>query len=311
MRKLLLLVFTVSLFVGNLSAQKSKKDSTFVKIILNGKFKFFPRFQDTTVFIRKDNKWFIQRNGERDTIDFVSDDVKKDISKGNVKVVIDSVTKKVTYKVIHYRFNGHWSGFELGLNSFFNSNGKMELPDNAKAMELNTGKSWAFHWNFLQVNAGLFKNNIGLVTGLGLNLNHYNFTKPVTLNSRDSAYTFFSIDTTVNYKKNKLFVGYITLPLILEFQLHKKHRPAKTSFFVSGGVIGSIKIASRQKQIFTDNYTFLNRSDFRLAPLKLDATARIGNDTFTLFANYAITTLFETNKGPVMYPFTVGLGFVF
>lgn len=329
MKKVLLLVFAISLFACNLNAQGAKKDSTYIKLIVNGKFKMFRRFQaDTTVFIRKDNKWYIQRNGEMmDTLDFASKgkskeevqaekdlkgkDLDKEVAKGNVQVVVDSVTKKVTYKVIRYKFSGHWSGFEFGMNTFFNSDGKMELPDNAKVMELNSGKSWAFHWNFIQVNAGLFRNHVGIVTGLGLNLNNYNFTNPITLNSKDSAYTFFSYDSTANYKKNKLFAGYLTLPLLVEFQLHKKNRPAKTSFFFSGGVIGSVKVASKQKQILSDNHIFVNKNDFNLAPLKLDATARIGNDTFTLFANYSITSLFENNKGPVLYPFTVGLGFVF
>lgn len=323
MKRFLLLLFVVSLFVGNLSAQKARKDSTYIKLIVNGKFKMFRRFQaDTTVFIRKDKKWFIQRNGEMmDTLDFSSKgqkkedikvkDIDKEISKGNVQVVVDSVTKKVTYKLIRYRFDGHWSGFEFGMNTILDYSGKMQLPDDAKLLALNTGKSWAFHWNFIQINAGIFKNKVGLVTGLGLNFNNYNFEKQVVINSRDSAFTFLTLDNVNSYKKNKLFIGYLTMPLLLEFQLHKKSRPAKTTFFLSAGVIGSVKIASRQKQIFADNRVYINKNDFNLNPFNLDGTARIGNNTFTLFANYSITTLFEKNKGPQLYPLTVGLGFVF
>jgi hypothetical protein len=101
------------------------------------------------------------------------------------------------------------------------------------------------------------------------------------------------------------------MPLLLEFQCHKKSRPAKPTFFLSAGVIGSVKVASRQKMMFADNRVYINKNDFNLAPFKLDATARIGNNSFTLFANYSLTTLFEKNKGPELYPLTVGLGFVF
>lgn len=323
MKRILLLVFVISLFAGNLSAQKGKRDSTYVKLIVNGKFKMFRRFQaDTTVFIKKDKKWFIQRNGEMmDTLDFSSKgdkkedikvkDIDKEIAKGNVQVIVDSVTKKVTYRLIKYRFSGHWSGFEFGMNTFLDKSGKMQLPDTAKLLALNTGKSWAFHFNFIQINAGIFRNKVGLVTGLGLNLNHYNFEKQVVINSSDTTFTYFTLDNVNSFKQNKLFIGYLTMPLLLEFQLHKKSRPAKTTFFLSAGVIGSVKIASRQKMSFADNRVYINKNDFNLAPFKLDATARIGNDTFTLFANYGLTTLFEKNKGPELYPLTLGLGFMF
>lgn len=323
MKRFLLLIFVAVFFIGNLSAQKTRKDSLSVKLILNGKFKMFRRFQaDTSVFIYKDKKWYIQRNGEMmDTLDFTSKgqskedikvkDIDKEIAKGNVQVIVDSITKKVTYRLIKYRFNGHWSGFEFGMNTFLDYNGKMQLPDDAKLFSLNTGKSWAFHWNFLQINAGIFRNKVGLVTGLGINFNNYNFEKQVKINSRDSSFSYLTLDNVNSYKKNKLFISYLTMPLILEFQLHKKARPAKTTFFLSAGVIGSVKIASRQKQIYADNQVYIDKNDFNLNPLNLDATARIGNNSFTLFANYGITTLFEKNKGPQLYPLTVGLGFVF
>lgn len=320
MKKVLLLMFAFTMIFGGVNAQKSKKDSTFVKLIVNGKFKFFRRFQaDTTVFIRKEGHWYIQRNGEiMDTITFDAkkvDGEKKVETKVQVTVDKNGNKKIDTVKVVtvitpkEHQFHGHWSGLEFGLNTFMNKNGGMSLPDNAKFMELNTSKSWAFHWNIFTLDASIYKNNIGFVTGLGTNFNNYNFKEFFSFNA-DSAALRFDTSTTVNFEKNKLFVWYLTVPALIEFQIHKG-QSNRTSFFFSFGAIGSLKLLSRQKQIFTNNKTYINTGDVYLAPFKVDATARLGNGTFQVFANYSLTSLFAKKKGPEIMPLTVGLGLMF
>ena len=39
----------------------------------------------------------------------------------------------------------------------------------------------------------------------------------------------------------------------------------------------------------------------------MDATARIGWGWVNVFATYSLTTLFKTDRGPELYPFSVGL----
>jgi hypothetical protein len=108
-------------------------------------------------------------------------------------------------------------------------------------------------------------------------------------------------------KKNKLFIAYICLPILFEYQIPIDQ--AKLHFAV--GVIGSIKIGSRQKQIYENNEKFTRSKDFNLNPFKCEATARIGYGAWTAFANYSLTTLFQKEKGPELYPVTVGMGLTF
>ena len=64
------------------------------------------------------------------------------------------------------KFKGHWEGFEIGLNNFFSEPFNSELPNDAKYMDLNAGKSVVVGLNLLQHNMSLtknYKNNIGLV----------------------------------------------------------------------------------------------------------------------------------------------------
>ena len=73
------------------------------------------------------------------------------------------------------KFKGHWSGFELGLNNFFDSDFSMTRPSEYSWMDLNTGKSWNVNLNFHQMSFGLIGNRFGLVTGFGFELNNYHF----------------------------------------------------------------------------------------------------------------------------------------
>jgi hypothetical protein len=85
------------------------------------------------------------------------------------------------------------------------------------------------------------------------------------------------------------------------------------SFHVAAGVIGGWKMGSIVKQKWedqNDKHQARRKSDFNLSPFTLDATARVGYKNFTVFATYGLTSLFEKNKGPEVYPVTVGLQIV-
>ena len=50
--------------------------------------------------------------------------------------------------------------------------------------------------------------------------------------------------------------------------------------------------------------------DFYMNPFKWDATVRIGWGFINLFATYSVNTMFKKDKGPELYPWTVGITFV-
>jgi hypothetical protein len=53
-----------------------------------------------------------------------------------------------------------------------------------------------------------------------------------------------------------------------------------------------------------------NYDDYYMNPFKWDATARIGWRFINLFATYSVNTLFKKDKGPELYPWTLGITFV-
>ncbi len=47
--------------------------------------------------------------------------------------------------------------------------------------------------------------------------------------------------------------------------------------------------------------------EFNIEPFRFDATFRIGYQSYTLYASYALNTLFKENRGPSLHPFQVGI----
>ena len=207
------------------------------------------------------------------------------------------------------KFKGHWKGFEMGLNNLSTEKFSLSLPASDNFMNLNTGKSWNVNINFLQYGLGLIGNNVGIVTGLGLEFNDYRFDHDNTiLKNLDG----MIVEGTngLPMEKSKFATSYLTVPLLLEFQVPAGKRNKR--LFLSGGVIGGLKIGSHTKVVYREDgnrQKVKDRGDFNLSPLRYGVTARIGYRALKVFANYYLTPLFEEGAGPELYPFSVGLVF--
>jgi opacity protein-like surface antigen len=115
----------------------------------------------------------------------------------------------------------------------------------------------------------------------------------------------------VKYDKNTMNVSYIKAPLMLEFNTGKS---SKNNFHIAVGAQFEYRIHSVLKQKYDQNdkhYKIKQRDDFNLEPFHYTATARIGYDNITLFANYGLNRLFKKDKGPQVYPLTVGVNLNF
>jgi hypothetical protein len=204
-------------------------------------------------------------------------------------------------------FKGHWSGFQLGLNNYLNSNNSMSLDNSMSFMDLNTDRSWTYGLNLFQHDFGLGTNKVGIVTGVGIEWSNYNFDMDLSIR-RDSIGVIQPYDLSYlgSIQKNKLSTTYLNVPLILEFQI-----PAgKKRVYFSGGLLGGIKLGSHTKIVYKENgdkKKIKDKDDYNLNSLRYGITARAGYKGLNLFATYYLTPLFETNKGPELYPFYIGL----
>lgn len=233
------------------------------------------------------------------------------------------------------RFNGHWGGFELGINGYvtpdFNTNWAPEYD----YLNLRYEKSIAVNLNIYEQNIPLNKNKtIGLITGVGFSWNNYRFSNPTYL-SPDSAYVkgFYMEDVSV--RKTKLTAMYLTVPLIFEMQTNQPRNIHR--FHFAFGVVAKMRISTHTKIYFNeaDKIYYLrdpktdqllptayrtpnsnernivkNHNSFYLQPFKFDATVRFGYGIINLFATYSLNTMFQSGRGPELYPVTAGITLV-
>lgn len=223
----------------------------------------------------------------------------------------DTISDSDTLKCKRDKFNGSWAGIDIGLNGFLNSNNSFSLNTSDQFLNLNQAKSWTFSLNFAEFNIGLIKKHIGLVTGAGLQFNNYRFDKNITL-SGDSAKLTYYTDTVLKFQKNKMVVTYLTIPLLLEFQLPvNSHHDI---LHLSGGIIGGLRIGTHTKQVFDINGNEnkeKQREDFHLSPITYALTGRLGYNGVSLFVNYSLSSLLKSNEGPEVYPWSAGISFSF
>jgi len=232
------------------------------------------------------------------------------ITIGNTEMTVDKkggVKIKKSKKEYVHKFNGHWAGFELAFNGYTDKNFSSALPAKYEFLTLNDVKSVGVNLNLFELNGNIINNRFGVVSGVGLQWNNYRFSDNVVL-LPDSGVIYGYHNTSINsYIKSKLVESWVRVPLFLEYQTAK--RKGKQFHIAAGGVFG-YKIGSHSKQVHFeggDRNKDKVYSDFYLNPIKLDAEVRIGWGPVNLFASYALTPLFKDNRGPVLYPYMIGI----
>jgi hypothetical protein len=260
------------------------------------------------------------------TVDVNDDTTRVKLGGSYVLVIGDSV-------YIHRREKkrrNHWAGLDLGINGFlnkdrgFNLNHDVSLAETnpkevTQFMELDYAKSWTFSLNFMEFFIPMHKHHFGLVLGMGTEWNNYELKHNIKLNSKggrfvyddvnefNQDYTWGEVDTVLNYSKNRFKTWFVNVPVMLEWNAgnHKNK-----SFHLSAGAIFGLNLQTKMKYKYNfngDDKKVKSKQSFNTRPFRTSLTARLGIGWFTVFGTYSITPLFEKNRGPELYPFTVGI----
>jgi hypothetical protein len=176
--------------------------------------------------------------------------------------------------------------------------------------DLNTGRSWVINLNFAQYSLGFGTSHMGIVTGLGFELNNYFFDGENSI--EESGDLVVAVPLSGNVIKSKLTTTYLRVPILLEVQFPNTVRSKRV--FLSAGIVAGLKLGSHTKVVYDDDggkNRDKNRDDFNINPFKYGLTARIGFGNISFFGDYYITTMFVKDKGPELHPFSIGLAMNF
>lgn len=206
------------------------------------------------------------------------------------------------------KFNGHFGGVELGINTYLNNNDEFTLPAGADYMELKMPNSLVVNLNLLEANLPIIRNHLGIVTGLGIEFNNYKFENSNFLDKENGEITPVAPDPGIEFIKSKLSVSYLKVPFMLEFQTNSGSK--KNSFHLGGGANLGLRLNSHTKYKYEEDGKVNKEKEFDrfyLNPFRVAGIVKFGWGPLNFFAEYNLLSLFETGKGPELYPVSFGI----
>ena len=200
---------------------------------------------------------------------------------------LDALNKAYTYSA-------------AGLNTLAPRSGS--APLSPSEFKLITGKSINVNIWLFQQRLNIYRHKLNLIYALGVEMNNYRFARNITY---VPGYPTQILRDTVSFSKNKLFVEYLSVPVMLNFNSNPA-RPGH-AFKMSMGVMGGYMVKARTKQISKERGKVKKVDDFNLNKWKLSITGDVGYGPVKLYGSFALTPLHD--YGLEQYPFSVGLRF--
>ena len=202
------------------------------------------------------------------------------------------------------RMEPHWAGIGWGFANISNPSFKI---NNIDGVSLKSGSSSEFFVNLIEKILPIYKNKLGITTGLGFNWRTYSMDYNTHFVNNNGLTDVYDAPVGVKYEYSKLKTAHITLPVLLEWQ----PGGLDDDFFVSVGIICGVKTYSVSKIKFKnesgDMIKRVEDKGLNVSPLSLDYYAQIGYGSFNVFAKYSPFSIFESGKGPDVRAVSLGL----
>ena len=202
----------------------------------------------------------------------------------------------------------YFSGIDLGVTVLTGSPDQFDLNGGSEVFETIPIKSLYWGFNLAQFWVPVYRQQ-GLFTGVGLSYQSLTF-------DNEDVFPMATKDTLVlatleqperTYKTKKFRSFQLHAPVLLGFNTS---RYEKKNFHISAGVVGYLNLntiyKTKWKEDGNTEKSKLN-DDFHFEPLRIDAALRVGYRNITLFSQYGLTPLFDTDKAPDIRTLTVGV----
>jgi hypothetical protein len=184
-------------------------------------------------------------------------------------------------------------------------------PDNMNTRTINQGAQ-VFGMYTYRVNESSFY----LAGGLGMGM-HNLYSNTYIQDIKADTIVFSNIPDGVSYKKSKISLTYIDLPIEFRIKTNKGFRIALG--FKVGYLINSHTKYKGQRFLVTDddetisdgvNVTDKERDISKMELWRYGPTFRVGYKWFNVTAYYQLSKLFIPGKGPQLYPISIGVAVI-
>ncbi|MFA5329182.1 MAG: hypothetical protein WC384_15415 [Prolixibacteraceae bacterium] len=210
-------------------------------------------------------------------------------------------------------FKGHWAGVEFGFNGLAKPDYSMYPEEDKGFLDNNFLHSNVLNLNVFQYSKGIQqnRNTIGIVTGIGLSFQSLRLNNNTSIYTDENRKVFPENLYFDSNQKSKLSSLYVEIPLLVEFQIPVLNEANRLYF--SAGITGAKRLETHTKVKYRKDgkrEKLKSPGDYSIPEYKVSGTLRVGYRWINLFASYDLVPLFEDRRGPVLYPFTVGIKLV-
>lgn len=201
----------------------------------------------------------------------------------------------------NFRDNTDYAYAQQG--SYFKVLRPADGPVNKNSYILNTGKSSNVNiWFFIQ-KLNVSKHVLNLKYGLGLEMYNYRYDTRLSYRRDPEPFVF---NDSISFTKNKLYVEYLTIPLMININTAPDHR---NSFSFSVGASAGYLTSSRNKQISGERGKQKIKGDFNFEPWRLALITEMGLGPIRLYGSYSLNRLQKDVTRVEQYPYAIGIRF--
>lgn len=178
----------------------------------------------------------------------------------------------------------------------------MNMPSGVKSRTINQGFS-----GLVAYRVPFGKSNFGFAVGLGVSI--HNMYGNFLVKSYTDSTVLQKINDTVSYKRSKLVMPYLELPI--EFNFVTKFKFAMGIGFKVGYMLPAhskyvgdeyqADIQPEDSELRIKYRNIQNLEKFAYGP-----TLRFGYKWFHIYGYYQLSSIFMKGKGPDVYPITIG-----
>jgi hypothetical protein len=213
-----------------------------------------------------------------------------------------------------------WLAFDLGIAGYMDytkyditrafTNPLVGIRVTKRKMQPKNSSSNVNIW-VVQQKLNLYKHKYYFKYGIGFEMLNYYYSNPV--NFRNDPESYISIDGPsekgpgLTYSKNKLYINYLTVPLILS----RTYKFKKTQDInVAGGVNFGYLLNTRNKQISEASGKKKYDGDFNFSDYKMSGVFQIGIGDVKFYGTTALTNIIDKGtSNQSFYPYTFGIRF--
>lgn len=195
-----------------------------------------------------------------------------------------------------YTMEAHWAGLGWGFANISDANYKL---NNIDGVSLKSESSNEFYFNLIEKILPIYRNNLGLTTGLGFDWHNLFLDNNTHLLEVNDLTDVYPAPADVKYEYSRLRTFHITVPLMLEWQptFGRNHE-----LFVTAGVVGGVNTFASYKVKYKDTngntVKQIESKGLNIAPLTLDFIGQLGYGDWSIYAKYAAFSMFQSGKGP-------------